>query len=302
MLVFAASDKGGTGRSVTSCNIAYHLAQRYDVAYLDFDFGSPTAGAIFEMARVERGVDQNGLHSYIEGEAADPYVVDVWQNTARDDLRSANARAGRLVLLPGNRGGAEFPCHARHVNNCVTLFSRLDREFDICVVDLSAGRSHAVSMVLEATAREELSAITARWLIFHRWTRQHVMAAAALVNDTRGIIEVGKAAGHDPDALDDAIRYVRTAVPRLNSPLATSSPPQAAWLHAFDEELNRLAREKKLGRSRMLGITPMEPVLQWREQVITHADVDAKIANAATAESFRELATKLTDDTEWEGL
>ena len=48
MLVFATSDKGGTGRSVTSCNIAYRLSlQGNDVVYLDFDFGSPTAGAIF---------------------------------------------------------------------------------------------------------------------------------------------------------------------------------------------------------------------------------------------------------------
>jgi len=49
VLVFASSDKGGTGRSVTSCNIAFHLAQRLDVAYLDFDFGSPTAAAVFDV-------------------------------------------------------------------------------------------------------------------------------------------------------------------------------------------------------------------------------------------------------------
>ncbi|MFL6113172.1 MAG: ParA family protein, partial [Catenulispora sp.] len=36
MLIFATSDKGGTGRSVTSCNMAYRRALRGEqVAYLD---------------------------------------------------------------------------------------------------------------------------------------------------------------------------------------------------------------------------------------------------------------------------
>ena len=47
MLIFSASDKGGTGRSVTSANLAYHRAMAGDdVCYLDFDFGSPTAAAV----------------------------------------------------------------------------------------------------------------------------------------------------------------------------------------------------------------------------------------------------------------
>ena len=50
MLVFAASDKGGTGRSVTSANLAYQRALAGDdVCYLDFDFGSPTAAAVFDV-------------------------------------------------------------------------------------------------------------------------------------------------------------------------------------------------------------------------------------------------------------
>jgi septum formation inhibitor-activating ATPase MinD len=40
MIVFATSDKGGTGRSVTSSNIVYRRAlQGNDTCYVDFDFG-----------------------------------------------------------------------------------------------------------------------------------------------------------------------------------------------------------------------------------------------------------------------
>jgi hypothetical protein len=302
MLVFAASDKGGTGRSVTSCNIAYHLAQRKNVAYLDFDFGSPTAGAIFEVAKVERGVDRGGLHSYVEGGAADPRQVDVWQSSGRVHLRTANVRAYRLVLFPGDRGGAEFPSDPERVERCIELFGKLDVEFDICVVDLSSGRSSAMEMVLKATAAPPLRSIAARWLVFHRWTQQHIVAAHSLVFDGRGLLDVGKAAGHDPDELLESIRFVRTAVPNLNSRLATDSPAQATWLRACDAELKKLANRNKLGQSRTLGSTPMEPVLQWREQVISDADVSANIANQSTVTAFRDLANKLTDSTWWEKL
>ncbi|MFD1051900.1 hypothetical protein ACFQ1S_43240, partial [Kibdelosporangium lantanae] len=58
MLVFATSDKGGTGRSVTSCNLVYRKSlQGSDVCYVDFDFGSPTAGAVFQIPAVETGTD-----------------------------------------------------------------------------------------------------------------------------------------------------------------------------------------------------------------------------------------------------
>jgi hypothetical protein len=302
MLVFSISDKGGTGRSVTSCNVAYHLAQNVDVAYLDFDFGSPTAGAIFEITKVERGVDEGGLHSYVEGNATEPFQVDVWRNSDRGDLRARQATASRLVLFPGNRGGAEFPSRPDRVDRCVDLLSKLDREFDVCVVDLSAGRSHAVEMALQATARPALRGVTARWLVFHRWTRQHVMAANGLVFGKRGLLDVGVTAGHQLAELEDALRFVRTAVPDLNSSTAAASAAQATWLRACDDDLKKLALRNKLGHSATLGQTPMEPVLQWREQILSDADVTAKIANAATVEAFRELARKLTDDAVWEGL
>jgi hypothetical protein len=302
MLVFAVSDKGGTGRSVTSCNIAYHLAERNNVAFLDFDFGSPTAGMIFEIAKVERGIDHGGLHSYVEGKVSESRHVDVWQNSSRPDLRLSNVNSGRLVLFPGDKGGAEFPSSHKCVTRCVELFSKLNGEFDVCIVDLSAGRSHAVQMALKATTEPALRSITARWLVFHRWTRQHIVAAHSLVFDARGLLEVGTGAGHDKDALLDSIRFVRTAVPDLNSPLTTDSAAQATWLRACDDELKKLALRNNLGRSRTLGNTPMEPVLQWREQVISDADVSAKIANVGTVTAFRELARKLLDEAVWEGL
>jgi hypothetical protein len=188
------------------------------------------------------------------------------------------------------------------VRRCVQLFDRLEEEFDLCVVDLSAGRSFTAEMVLQATAR--LPASEFRWLVFHRWTRQHIIAAAGLVTGGGGLLEVGAGFGHKPDDLRDRIRYVRTAVLEPDAAeLIGLRDEQRAWLYACDAELRDLARRHGVGRTSMLGKVPLDPILQWREQLISDEDVlVSKIANAETAQAFASLAEKTVDDRAWEGL
>ncbi|MCW5248993.1 MULTISPECIES: SCO2523 family variant P-loop protein [unclassified Streptomyces] len=302
MLVFAASDKGGTGRSVTSANLAYQRALAGDhVAYVDFDFGSPTAAAVFDVPDALRGTGEQGLHSYLEGTAAEPVRVDVWRRTEHPQLRARPNRAGRLVLFPGDAGGGEFATGEEVRDRCVDLLLRLHSEFDIVLVDLSAGRSYAVDMILAATAHPRMRYVPFRWLVFHRWTRQHVIAAAGLVHEAHGLLASGVERGHDEDALRSAIRFVRAAVPDPESPIwAQGTPAQSAWMQACDDALRRLAAEQRVGDSVVLGIVPLEPTLQWREQLITEEDVlSTQIANKETLEALEEIARRLTDDEHW---
>ena len=101
MLLFATSDKGGTGRSVTGSNVVYRRAlQGGDVCYVDFDFGSPTSGAIFGISALSRGTTTgSGTHSYLQGRSHSEEVWDVWQHSDR-------RRQGRLVdvAAAGGRG------------------------------------------------------------------------------------------------------------------------------------------------------------------------------------------------------
>lgn len=302
MLVFAASDKGGTGRSVTSANLAYQRALAGDhVAYVDFDFGSPTAAAVFDVPAAMRGIEDRGLHSYLEGEVAEPARIDVWRQTEHQLLRTRPNQSGRLVLLPGDAGGGEFATGEDALQRCIDLLLRLHSEFDVIMVDLSAGRSYAVDMVLAATAHPRMRSVPFRWLVFHRWTRQHVIAAAGLVHKKHGIIAGGVERGHDEHALRAAIRFVRAAVPDPESPLwSNGTPAQAAWMQACDEALRRLAAEQGVGDSVVLGVVPLEPILQWREQLITEEDVLAtQIANKETLEALEQIALRLTDDSYW---
>ena len=305
MLVFAASDKGGTGRSVTGSNMLYrHALAGADVCYLDFDFGSPTVGTIFQVDSVGRGVMTGGLHSYLAGMVAAPHRVDVWTESDRAGLRGLSAGTGRLVLLPGDQGGGEFPTSPEMVRRCADLLLRLESEFDVCLIDLSAGRSYATQLALAATALPAMRNIPARWLVFHRWTRQHVLAAAGLVYGDNGIVATGASLGHDQTGLLESIRFVRTAIVDLESPeLAGLRPEQIAWLREINRELQELASRSRLGRTTLLGVAPLDPLLQWREQIVSNDDVLVRgIANQATIDAFAMLARAMVDDAAWEVL
>jgi hypothetical protein len=80
-------------------------------------------------------------------------------------------------------------------------------------------------------------------------------------------------------------------------------PPQLAWLREANRDLQRLAAELDVGRSTMLGSVPLDPVLQWREQLITDSDVWAMhVANQATVDAFDSIARAIIDSRAWERL
>jgi hypothetical protein len=306
MIVIATSDKGGTGRSVTGSNVIYRRAlQGSDVCYVDFDFGSPTAGAIFGIGGLTRGTTTGkGTHSYLLGRSPTEELWDVWHHSDRPDLRQRPPGTGRLVLVPGDANGGEFSSDDAVVGRCIDLFLRLHSEFEVVLVDLSAGRSYAADIVIAATSSPGLIKLTTRWLVFHRWTRQHILAANGLVYGERGLLDIGEGHGRDRDQFIDDIRFVRTAIVDPNAPdLSGLRQEQLAWLREANRGLQQLAADRGVGRSTMLGAVPLDPVLQWREQLITDSDVWAsRVANEATTVAFDSIAKKITDDSAWEPL
>jgi hypothetical protein len=301
VLIFSASDKGGTGRSVTSTNIAYQAASTgRDACYLDFDFGSPTVGAIFEVEEYTDEVSDDGLHDYLNGRAPEPRRLDVWDLSARDSVKQPPG-GGRLDLFPGTRGGSSFVVDEHNAARCVDLLTRLNEQYDLCIVDLSAGRSFATQLALQTLAHPALAGVQARWLVFHRWTRQHIFAAKSLVHGPHGVIENARDLGLTEERMLAMIRYVRTAAIDPHG-LAHSDlrPPQQAWLWECDQDLERLASRSRLGQNWRIGSIPLEPVLQWREQLITDRDVMVtKVANPETTAALRRLTAVLLDEKPW---
>jgi hypothetical protein len=304
MIVFATSDKGGTGRSVTSANVLYRKAlMGSDVVYIDFDFGSPTSGAIFAVEDATRGVERGGLHSYFHGHTPQPRRIDLWVESDRQSLHGRPTGAGRLVLVPGDLSGGEFSIVDDMVDRCISLLLRMNEEFEVCLVDLSAGRSYATQMVLAATAK--ILGVDARWLVFHRFTRQHIIAAEGLVFGEQGLLDTGIRYGYNRHALANAIKFVRTAVvsPDSEELVGGLRPEQLVWLSEIDRNLHALAARLKIGNTMIFGTVPLDPVLQFREQLITNADVRTRsIANAETVQAFEEIASKIHDPDAWRPL
>lgn len=304
MLVFSVSDKGGTGRSVTSCNMAYRLSMDgLKVAYVDFDLGSPTAGGIFEMTRLDTGLlGGGGLHDYLLGESGIPTPLSVRSETSRAQLSQSRHPSGRLVLFPGDRGGSEINKRVEGMlERCIALLTTCEEEYDVTFVDLSAGRSATLELVLEAVPRIPVRTTEARWLVFHRWTRQHVSAAYSLVYGDNGLLKTGTAFDHDEARLLRSLRFVRTAVPELRGEDRGMRAAQAEWLQRQHDALSRTADRLDMGTTMVLGQTPVEPVLQCREQVILNIDVSTRIANQETVDAFRNLSDRLVSTAVWEG-
>lgn len=305
MIIFSISHKGGTGRSVTSTNLAYRAALRgNNTCYLDFDFGSPTIGTIFDVENAVDGVTGNGLHDYLGGRSTEVQRINVWAESKLLGTQGAPPGAGALTLLPGSRGGGEFSVDKSTVDRCTELFVKLDGEFDLIVVDLSAGRSFAVELALQFTARPQLRMVPFRWLVFHRWTNQHIRAAHDLVYGERGLLKSAVSNGHADSAMRSMIRFVRTAVIDPHSPTnGNLRQTQQNWLYAMDRELEKLAGALTLGPTSRIGTVRLDPVLQWREQLITDRDVSQReIANKETVDAFEDLARLVTDPTPWEPI
>ncbi|ACU72768.1 conserved hypothetical protein [Catenulispora acidiphila DSM 44928] len=304
MLVFTAAGKGGAGQTVTGCNMAYQLALKgEDVAYLDFDFGRPSAGATFDIDAAARGVTRDGVRSFLLGGGPRPVVLDVATRTAGAALRNRPPGAGRLVLLPGDRGARWFGRTAEIVQRCSELFLRTESEYSVTVVDLGSGRTVAVDLVLEVMARPEMRNIVARWLVVHQWTRLHVDAAGDFVHGPSGLLDTARHTGLDPAAVERALRFVRCIVADKASLGRFGQVAQQAWQAEMDAELRNFAAEQQLGIGAVLGTVPFDPVLKLREQIITGFDVaSVQIARQDTVEAYASLARRLSDHQAWETL
>lgn len=304
MLVFACSAKSGSGRTVTAANIAYRRAlDGLDACYVDLDEGSMTSAMLFQVQEsVLQG--EHHMHAYLTGRIAAPPSLDVWLTSERAGLRQRPRDAGRLHVVPAGGIYDQLATSRDMSHRLADLLLSLDEQFHLVVFDLAAGRSYALEAALASTVVPQLRRTVVRWLVFQRWTREHVVTTGDLVFGERGIVEAGRAFGHDPDELLRSLRIVRTAVADPGSPEhAALRPAQLAWIHEVDRDLNETASRLNIGRVRVLGTVPHDPVLQWREQLITDDEATLTgVANQETVEAYARLGRQLFEDAAWEGL
>jgi MinD-like ATPase involved in chromosome partitioning or flagellar assembly len=274
--VFACiSHKGGTGRTTTTANVAYRLALRNrSVCCVDLDLDSPTFGAVIGMRGYEQGAPV-GIHDFLhDGSAPAPRspdaaldaLVDMWENSGLP--HPGAGRAGRLRLLAGGRERMDYPLASVEQQGHVLgrIVGALRDEFDHVLLDVRSGVSETVEAVLAAD--EALQAV--HWLVFFRWTPQHLSGAADLCE------RLGDA-GAD-------LSLVRTAF--------TDPADMGSWFREQHLALTRRAQSSLRGQ-RILTDIVSEPMLQWKEGVVTEDHLNSGVASQGIVESYERLASQM---------
>lgn len=302
------SDKGGTGRSVVGCNLAYRLAagvgdeQVRNVAYIDLDLGSATSGSVFWIPGAETGVDGPAMHDWLlHGLAPDKGTsdfgslseIDVWAQSLRFGPGFQGNR-GDLLLYPGAKGGADLSPNAEHLAGRMSdLFESLrqERGIDTAIVDMRAGRSAVSDGLITLSALQQAGGapFMIRWIVFHRWTPQSAHAGANLISGPSGLLSHFGAIAGDGHQLD--YRVVRTAVPTVDE-WQTDAQDLSAIVEGVNRKLEKLVKESG-SLDKVLHEVGWDPLLQWREQIVLPEDVDSQEAREQTVEDLDGLAREL---------
>lgn len=279
------SHKGGTGRTVTTVNVGFHMATLgRTVCILDLDLASPTLGAVVGLKEIGAGAPPGeGIHDVLLGnippEDLPELERDVWTSSSIRHLRTF--RCGDFRIVPGTEtGGDMLLSHQdrQHRDRLVRVLEQLLSRYDFVFCDLRSG----IGAVAEAFVSRPVVEYLDTWLLFHRWTHQHLVGVIDLA---RGLSEATEG--------PTSFMSIRTAA------IDPDGVPQEAraWVNQRNDELmaeyNRL-RSATDPPLKDLGRVPSEILLQWSECILT-SEVAKTEATHTTIEAFRQIASKLIE-------
>jgi len=269
-IVAAISHKGGTGRTTAAANVAYRLAlDGTSVCVVDLDLTSPTFGAVLGMSDILTGAPL-GMHDLL----ADPALAEepgellrsVWTGN-RSLLQDVSHGPAKFVLLPGKdtlEAHVDIGDVESQGRSLALTMRWLSERYEVVILDVRSGASDTVAAVLHA--HEQMDAPLDAWLVFFRWTPQHLAGAHELCQrlDKRPAVKTVRTAYADP----------------------TGSHKWFGEQHKILEtELDALLEDFLPSCT-----IPFEAMLRWKETVIRDGDVKAGIANQATTTAYRSLA------------
>jgi MinD-like ATPase involved in chromosome partitioning or flagellar assembly len=300
--VFAAiSHKGGTGRSVTMANVATCAALRgRNVCIVDLDLASPTFGSIVGLDGVETGVPLGGhptqpksvfdiLARMTSGEGEDEYryvdhaLLNMWKGSAFKGTGLDKKNSG-LFLLPGRQNASDAFQPRVLAPALDKLLGQLAASHDFIICDVRSGISHPFTAFLLPQVRQHI----AGYLFHFRWTPQQLSGLGDLLKRDKRI--------RDVQLPLEKVRFIQTA--KIPTETVAGKLGLKGWLEQNEkglvaqfDELKKFATDYK--QDVVLGEVPLDPVLQWRETIISQRMVQDGIANSATLQAFDMIAEKM---------
>ncbi len=281
-VVVAASHKGGTGRSVTIANVSYQLARAgMHVCMVDLDLGSSTLGSVWGLDQEsDTGVVGPGVQQLLaQGSPSESQIqtalIDMWSRSRwLMESHDTNPDKGRLKLMPGNRGAGDLDDKSKRLTEPLfEILSTLSGQFDFVFADVRSGLSSVTHALTREPAFRDL---VAAWLVFHRWTPQHLAGAGELVDllcQAQSRPYLVRTAYSNPEELppsDNRIWFMR----------------QDAYLQ---EEAMRL-----FSSSRRIATIPFSRLLQWQERVLSPSYLNSMgFRDSQEIQAYQHLANEV---------
>lgn len=292
----ALSHKGGTGRSVTSANVAYHLATSYrkSVCIFDLDVASPTMGAVLGFNEIGAGVEAPGsagspksFGDFVRFENAvnsiDRALIDIWSSRDFANIHKSGI-IGDFRLLPGSKHLGDLDKNTLK-KRIPDLIMALKERFDIVYLDLRSGASDLVD-ILRQSSRDETEFAPDRWLCHFRWTRQHLVGIEDILEMLKGIDNSRKS-------------LIRTAF--ISPTEIASGALRTLVINQNQDMQNRLKNMNVGGVSPwdlIVGTIPLDSILQWKESIITRDMVTTQLAKEETYQAYQSVAKFLKEASE----
>ncbi|MBX9745501.1 MAG: hypothetical protein K2X34_01270, partial [Hyphomonadaceae bacterium] len=212
-------------------------------------------------------------------------LIDIWTGEPFKNA-ALSAAKGKLQLLPGKRlGGDGYKAEqmADVIRNVIEQVV-LSGPADIVICDLRSG----ISEPFQAFSLPEfgLQDIVAAYVFHFRWTPQQLNGLSDMLSpQIREGLPLEK------------VRFIKTAVQTVDA--FEERPDFVNWLNRGGGELETqfaaiLAAVGASESDAVLGEVPMDPLLQWRETIITDALVDKGVALPQTVRAFESISERIS--------
>ena len=281
-LYIAISYKGGTGRSVASLNLAYHLQSLGEqVALVDLDLGATSLQHICrrldsispsdvyrQHGNQETLGDRFTLLQFLQrgGDVEEIYFEDLMSRPHGVLYSKKDKSRGRMDLFPSvTTDEITLPDGLQFSQRLEEFFYVLGDRYTYVICDLRSGLSTLLSTLLDIGLSDSLSP---RWLLFCRFTPQQIRGLRTLLY----FILERQSYDNEAQRIDtprsrqtSAIRVVPTAYLGLRQ--AVDPNPLA---RRAEQEFNSVFHElTTMGIPYPQYILPFDESLQWVEGIVT---------------------------------
>jgi len=255
------------------------------VCMVDIDLGSSTLGSVWGVREMRAGVKGRvGVHELLRMDNPEPKLdkalENLWDRSAwlRNRVMESSPNRGRLALLPGNFRYGDSGTQADELKvPLYSVLSALCDRFEFVFADIRSGLAAVTQALFDKATFQDL---IGGWLIFHRWTPQHLIGASDMVELLKeskwnsGLIHLVRTAYVDPNDLPEENRrwFVQ----------------QNADLAKDESDMCRVTRVRRI------GVIPFSRVLQWQERIISRSFLnETGLKTLPEADALRQLAQDL---------